>query len=72
MSVHGLFPSEIEPDLSCHREFDRPNYRPLSPWIDITELCFVFDEIILPGQVLMIAKSKLQPDDPLFNGSRSG
>ena len=40
---------------------------------DITELCFVFfDEIMLPLQVLKIAKSKLQPDDPLINGSKSG
>ena len=50
----------------------------LSPWVwqaqlsptasvdDIIELCLVFfDEIMLPWQVLKIAKSKLQPDDPL-------
>ena len=57
----------------------------LSPWIwqaqlsptasvdDKTELCFVFfDEIVLPWQVLKIAKSKLQPDDPLLMGLGQG
>ena len=57
----------------------------LSPWVwqaqlsptasvdDITELCFVFfDEIKLPWQVLTIAKSKLQPDDPLLMGLGQG
>ena len=40
---------------------------------DITELCFVIvDEIVLPWQVLKIAKSKLQPDDPLLMGLGQG
>ena len=57
----------------------------LSPWVwqaqlsptasvdDIIELCLVFfDEIMLPWQVLKIAKSKLQPDDPLLMGLGQG
>ena len=57
----------------------------LSPWVwqaqlsptasvdDITELFLVFfDEIMLPWQVLKIAKSKLQPDDPLLMGLGQG
>ena len=40
---------------------------------DTIELCFVFfDEIMLPWQVLKIAKSKLQPDDPLLMGLGRG
>ena len=63
LNVHGVFPSQIKPDLSCHHEFDRTNYIPLPPWIDITELCFVFFDEMLPWQELKIAKSKLQPHD---------
>ena len=57
----------------------------LSPWVwqaqlsptasvdDKTEPCLVFfDEIMLPWQVLMIAKSKLQPDDPRLMGLGQG
>ena len=57
----------------------------LSPWVwqaqlsptasvdDITELCFIFFDVTkLPWQVLMIAESKLQPDDPLLMGLGRG
>ena len=53
LSVHDLFPSQIEPALNCHREFDRAQLSPTASVDDITELCLVFfDEIVLPWQVL--------------------
>ena len=38
----------------------------------ITSHFVIFDEIIMPWQVLKIAKSKLQPDDPLLMGLGQG
>ena len=73
--------------LACTCFFSIPNWTSfeLSLWVwqaqllptasvdDIIELCLVFfDEIILPWQVLKIAKSKLQPDDPLLMGLGQG